>query len=145
MLSFFLYLKFLDQVFWRYGLRTKFVIKVSIFGFIENLLHQLSTHFNSLISLLLSLPSSPAPPHPPPLSAVFGQIGSVSPDCAGSHLVDLRNCFECVQVDWHSHSVTVNLIKILVYCFTDISWDWWNEIKENEMKWSDKIVWGNMI
>lgn len=31
------------------------------------------------------------------LTTVFGQIGNHSPDCQGQQLVDLRNCFECVQ------------------------------------------------
>ena len=35
---------------------------------------------------------------------VYSQIGSVSPDCAGSQLTDLRNCFECVQVHLTSTS-----------------------------------------
>lgn len=31
------------------------------------------------------------------LTTVFSQIGNQSPDCVGQQLIDLRNCFECVQ------------------------------------------------
>lgn len=43
---------------------------------------------------------------------VYSQIGSVSPDCAGSQLTDLRNCFECVQV--HPMSSSLSTLP----CFT---------------------------